>query len=118
MVPYRFDYFIPTEFHYGDKDFTYQKFIQIILPGEAAARKLIGDEGVKPGGEAGAKAGKRFGLKIGRETGARVGLEMGETLGRLAGSKAGAEEAFKVFKIGISKERVLALKRVFAEVGE
>jgi hypothetical protein len=43
---------------------------------------------------------------------------MGETLGRLAGSKAGAEEAFKVFKIGISKERVLALKRVFAEVGE
>ena len=43
---------------------------------------------------------------------------MGETLGRKAGSVAGAEEALKVFKIGISKERVLALKRVFAEVGE
>ena len=87
------------------------------IAGEAAARKLIGDEGVKPGGEAGAKAGKRFGLKIGRETGARVGLEMGETLGRQAGAQAGAEEAFKHFKIAISKERVLALKRVFAEVG-
>ena len=43
---------------------------------------------------------------------------MGESLGRQAGGKAGAEEAFKAFKIGISKERVLALKRVFAEVGE
>ena len=95
-----------------------QNLTKSYLSGEAAARKLIGDEGVKPGGEAGAKAGKRFGLKIGRETGARVGLEMGETLGRKAGSVAGAEEALKVFKIGISKERVLALKRVFAEVGE
>ena len=42
---------------------------------------------------------------------------MGETLGRQAGAQAGAEEAFKHFKIAISKERVLALKRVFAEVG-
>ncbi len=50
--------------------------------------------------------------------GASVGLEMGESLGRVAGAKAGEAEAMKAFKIGISKERVAALKRLFAEVGE
>ena len=86
--------------------------------GEKAARSLIGEEGAKPGGEAGAKAGKRFGLKIGRDTGAKIGEEVGEFLGRKAGGEAGGEEALKAFKIGISKERVMALKRLFAEVGE
>ena len=86
--------------------------------GQKAAVELAGPAGAKPGAEAGAKAGKRFGLKIGRETGARVGLEFGESLGRTAGGKAGAEEALKAFKIGISKEKVAALKRLFAEVGE
>ena len=37
--------------------------------------------------------------------------------GRKAGGLAGAAEALKHFKIGISKDRVMALKKIFAEVG-
>merc|ERR1711970_939122 len=53
----------------------------------------------------------------GREAGMKAGMEVGRLEGKKAGGAAGAAEALKHFKIGISKDRVLALKKVFAEVG-
>jgi len=44
-------------------------------------------------------------------------MEVGRLEGRKAGGAAGAAEALKHFKIGISKDRVLALNKVFAEIG-
>ena len=79
---------------------------------------ILGEEAAKLGAEAGAKAGKKFGYNVGREAGCEVGLEVGESRGKEEGRKAGTEEALKAFKIGISKERVAAMKRVFAELGE
>ena len=78
---------------------------------------LGGEEGGKVGGEAGARAGRKFGFKVGREAGIKTGVEVGRLEGRKAGALAGAAEAMKHFKIGISKEKVMALKKVFAEVG-
>ena len=47
----------------------------------------------------------------------KAGMEIGRLEGRKVGGAAGAAEALKHFKIGISKDRVLALKKLFAEVG-
>ena len=48
--------------------------------------------------------------QIGGETGRKVGAELGCKVGREAGYNVGHAEAMKMFKIGISKERVMALK--------
>merc|ERR1719158_1378857 len=47
----------------------------------------------------------------------KAGIEIGRLEGRKAGGAAGAAEALKHFKIGISKDRVMALKKIFAEAG-
>ena len=43
---------------------------------------------------------------------------MGMRLGREAGYKVGHAEAMKMFKIGISKERVMSLKKHFGDLGK
>jgi len=48
----------------------------------------------------------------------KSGEEYGILFGREAGGKAAAAEALKAFKIGITKDRVGALKKLFIEVGE
>merc|ERR1719147_572449 len=83
------------------------------LAGQKAGEKICGEDGGKVGAEAGARAGRKFGFKVGRE----AGMEVGRLEGKKAGGAAGAAEALKHFKIGISKDRVLALKKVFAEIG-
>merc|ERR1711962_3526 len=85
--------------------------------GEKVGFELAGEDGGKVGAKAGAKAGKKFGLKVGKEAGLKAGIEVGRLEGRKAGGAAGAAEALKHFKIGITKDRVAALKRIFAEVG-
>jgi hypothetical protein len=85
--------------------------------GRKAGLEIAGEEGAQAGAEAGAKAGRKFGLKVGRDAGIKAGIEVGRLEGRKAGAAAGAAEALKHFKIGITKERVAALKRVFAEIG-
>lgn len=56
--------------------------------------------------------------KVGRTIGLKSGEEFGILFGREAGGKAAATEALNAFKIGITKERVAALKKLFIEVGE
>merc|ERR1719245_206316 len=89
--------------------------------GRAAGQKIgediAGEEGGKVGAEAGMRAGKKFGFRVGREAGIKAGIEVGRLEGKKAGALAGAAEALKHFKIGISKDRVMALKKIFAEVG-
>ncbi len=72
----------------------------------------------KVGGEAGAKAGRKFGFKVGRSAGLKAGEEWGAIFGREDGGKAATAEAYKAFVIGITKDRVAALKKLFVEVGE
>merc|ERR1719147_364674 len=83
------------------------------LAGQKAGEKICGEDG----GKVGARAGKKFGFKVGREAGVKAGMEVGRLEGKKAGGAAGAAEALKHFKIGISKDRVLALKKFFAEIG-
>lgn len=78
--------------------------------GQKSGFEVFGEEGAKVGAEAGAKAGRKFGWKIGGDTGRKVGEELGMKAGREAGYKVGHAEAMTMFKIGISKERVMALK--------
>merc|ERR1711936_698159 len=87
------------------------------IAGQKAGEEISGEDGGKVGAEAGARAGRKFGFKVGREAGIKAGIEIGRLEGKKAGGLAGAAEALKYFKIGISKDRVLALKKVFAEVG-
>jgi len=47
----------------------------------------------------------------------KAGIEVGRLEGKKAGALAGAAEAMKHFKIGISKDKVMALKKTFAEIG-
>ena len=46
-----------------------------------------------------------------------MGSEVGRSEGRRCGREAAATEALKLFSIGITKEKVAALKRTFAELG-
>ncbi|QQP41753.1 Protein lethal(2)essential for lifelike, partial [Caligus rogercresseyi] len=85
--------------------------------GEKAGFDIAGEEGSKVGGKAGALAGKKFGLKVGFTAGQEAGEEFGRNAGKLAGGDAGAAEAVKAFEIGITKERVAALKKLFYQVG-
>merc|ERR1719422_2113681 len=85
--------------------------------GQKIGEEIAGEEGGKVGAEAGARAGRKFGFKVGREAGMKAGIEVGRLEGRKAGAAAGAAEAMKHFKIGISKDKVMALKKIFAEVG-
>merc|ERR1712106_842951 len=87
------------------------------VAGQKAGEEVFGEDGGKVGAEAGARAGRKFGFKVGREAGMKAGMEIGRIEGRKAGGVAGAAEALKHFKIGISKDRVLALKKLFVEVG-
>jgi len=87
------------------------------IAGQKAGEEIAGEEGGKVGAEAGARAGRKFGFKVGRDAGMKAGMEVGRLEGMKAGGAAGAAEALKHFKIGISKDRVLALKKIFAEVG-
>jgi len=85
--------------------------------GSKAGMEIAGEDGARVGGAAGAKAGLKFGQKVGREAGLKVGAEVGRNEGKLAGREAGAAEALKLFTIGITKERVAVLKKIFQEVG-
>jgi len=85
--------------------------------GRKAGKEIAGEEGERVGAAAGAKAGLKFGLKVGREVGLKEGAEVGRVEGKKAGKEAGATEALRVFTIGITKERVAALRKTFAEVG-
>merc|ERR1712200_404159 len=83
---------------------------------EEAGGKVGEEIGEELGGDAGEEAGGEAGERVGRESGKKAGEEiMGEDGGKV-GAEAGAE-ALKHFKIGITKDRVAALKRLFAEVG-
>ena len=85
--------------------------------GAQAGEAIAGEDGARVGGEAGARAGLKFGLKVGREAGLRTGAEVGRSEGRRFGREAAAAEALKLFTVGITKEKVAALKRTFAELG-
>jgi len=85
--------------------------------GSKAGMEIAGEDGARVGGTAGAKAGLKFGQKVGREAGLKVGAEVGRNEGKIAGREAGAAEALKLFTIGITKERVAVLKKIFQEVG-
>merc|ERR1712213_275638 len=85
--------------------------------GEKSGKEVGGEEGAKVGAIAGAKAGRKFGLTVGREAGIKAGQSFGKLAGREAGAKIGLSEAMKMFKIGISKEKVMSLKQHFVTVG-
>merc|ERR1711963_929248 len=85
--------------------------------GEKSGMEVGGEEGAKVGSIAGAKAGRKFGLTVGKAAGIKAGQSFGKTAGREAGAKIGLSEAMKMFKIGISKERVMSLKQHFVTVG-
>merc|ERR1711963_700850 len=85
--------------------------------GELEGMEKGGEEGAKVGAIAGAKAGRKFGLTVGKEAGIKAGQSFGKLAGREAGAKIGLTEAMKMFKIGISKEKVMSLKQHFVTIG-
>ena len=79
--------------------------------GERVGREMAGDEG--------AKVGREVGAETARLAGAKVGRKVGKTTGAASGRKAGgnvcilaADNAIKE----ISREKVTALRELFAEI--
>merc|ERR1712012_749086 len=80
--------------------------------GERIGREIAGDEGAKLGREIGAAAAKLAGAKYG----VKIGKTAGAKAGRDAGKKACIEHAHKI-SLEISREKVTAMRKLFAEIG-
>jgi len=90
--------------------------------GEEAAR-LGGDEGERVGRELAGDAGAQIGREVGAEAARQAGAKHGRKVGKLAGMKAGLAAAktaciehVQVCTKEISRERVTALRKLFAEI--
>ena len=79
--------------------------------GERVGREIAGDEGARIGREVGAEAARQAGARHGRKVGKLAGVKAG-----LAAAKTACIEHAKLCTREISREKVTAMRKLFAEI--
>ena len=79
--------------------------------GERVGREIAGDEGAKIGREVGAEAARLAGARHGRKVGKLAGMKAG-----LMAAKTACIEHAKLCSREISREKVTAMRKLFAEI--